>query len=122
MAMGQQPHPMRSAHRGAGIGNVAFTTAGAGPATVTNVVDDGGLIASAIAHPGAGVYTITLTDQFRRVRAAANVRDTTATVWAKVTAITEGNAAINTITVQTESGAAAADTTGMVVDLLIFLG
>lgn len=101
MAMGQQPHPMRSAHRNAGMGVFKFTTDAGGVApAVSSYEDDGGLVSS-IAYTSAGQFIITLTDRWKRVAATADVEDTTATSLARVVDTVQGSAAANTITVHT---------------------
>ncbi len=119
MTMGHQSHPMRSAHRNAGVGFVALTSAAANPLTVT--LDEGGLITGTTVRDAQGLYTVTLTSQWKHVRAVANIKDSTNTVFAKVVAIVEGSGATNTVQVQTEAAGIADDTNAKVVDLLLFL-
>ena len=121
MAMGQQPHPMRATARNAGMHVVSFTSNGAAAPAAAAVVDDGGVISTTIAYTNPGVYVISLTDRWKRVRAVATCEDATNSVIAKVTGHVEGSAAANTITVQTESGAVAANTTAKVVSVIIYL-
>lgn len=123
MAKGYNHHPFRSPDRNVGVAMVRFNTV-AGVPTITN--DDANLCAS-VANGGVGIYTLTLNQQYRRVRAIANMTDTDPTAQCKVVAPVEGMAATNTITVHCEqenavSGISALfDPAAEEIDVLIFL-
>jgi protein-disulfide isomerase len=111
---------MRSPQRDVGLALIAFTTAtGANP---TNVVDEQNLISDTIVYAATGKYTITLNQQYLRVRAVAEIEDTTGGIIAKVVAHVEGTAATNTVTVHIEQeDGTGGNTNAKVVNVLFFL-
>ena len=127
MSQGYSPHPLRSPHRDSGLALVVFTTNGVGVPTLT--ADDGNIV-SGVVRTGAGVYTITLNQQYKRVRGFPNIEDTDPTVQCNCTAGVEGLAAANTVVVQIVQEAPIGPPQGVsvlydpaaeVVDVLIFL-
>lgn len=126
MSQGYLHHPVRSNHFDSGLAYVSFTTAGVGAPTLT--ADDANIV-SGVVRTGAGVYTITLNQQYKRVRGFPNIEDTDPTVQCNCTAGVEGLAAANTVVVQIVQENPGApigvsvlyDPASEVVDVLVFL-
>ena len=126
MSQGYLHHPVRSNHFDSGLAYVSFTTAGVGAPTLTS--DDASIVAGVV-RTGAGVYTITLHQQYGRVRGFPEIEDTDPTAQCNCTAGVEGLAAANTVVVQIvqeNPGAPVGvsilyDPAAEVVDVLVFL-
>jgi hypothetical protein len=108
--MGQGQFPAKSGARNATVGSILFQANNTSDPDSANTEDPCNLV-SGIVYSATGIQTITLRDRWQYVHATAQCLDSTNTVIAKVTAVTTGRAAANTIVLQTESGGVAAAVT-----------
>jgi len=111
MNTGHMDHPFRALARNAGAVFFRFTTT-ATANVAASVVDPGGLLSAVTAHthPSAGVYVFPLAKRWKYIfpESVNLAKDTTAT-WGKISALVEGPAAENSVTVYIGNAAGATD-------------
>lgn len=109
--------PVRSGARNVCVYPIQFTTNNT--STPDGLVDPAGIVSS-LAYSATGNYVVTLAQRFLYVNAHVEHLDATDNYFAKVTAITQGVAAANTVTVSTENvGTGDAATNNKVVRLTL---
>ena len=108
--MGQGQFPAKSGARNATVGSILFQANNTSDPAAANTEDPCNLV-STIVYSATGIQTITLRDRWQYIHATAQCLDSTNTVIAKVTAVTQGRSAANTIVLQTESSGSAAAVT-----------
>jgi hypothetical protein len=101
MAMGQGQFVAKSGARNLTTGTILFQANNTSDPAVANTEDPCNLV-SGIVYSATGIQTITLRDRWQYVHATAQCLDATGGVIAKVTAVTAGRSAANTIVLQTE--------------------
>jgi hypothetical protein len=105
---GTAPYDVSSPGPNNALAGFKCTTNGA--AVPDGIEDDDNIIGTPT-YDGVGIMTFPLSRQWRKVRVVgAQILDSTATVFAKATAVVEGFSSTNSVTIQTESGGAAANT------------
>lgn len=113
------PYEVKSGARNVCVYPIQFTTNNTG--TPDGLVDPAGIVAtSGLAYSATGNYVVTLAQRFRYINAHCEHLDATDYLHAKVTAITQGVSAANTVTVSTENvGTGDAATNNKVVRLTL---
>jgi hypothetical protein len=94
-----QRYPLKSNNRSPEMGSFTFTTNNTTDPTTWDDMDSG--IVSSIAYSATGIFTVTLSDKFRKLQAIAQSQD-----FANTQATVTGTSAANgTITVQSSDHA-----------------
>ena len=106
------PHKEMSFAKAGAPYSLRFNAAGVTPCT--GVVQDEGIVTAVggVTRTGAGTYVITLNQRFQRINCSAPTVLQTGDIYAKVTAVVEGVALANTITIETVGAGAVADPVG----------